>query len=412
MFTSKQIIVSLVLFISAVAAIGQIDQNYWEKKRNAFVARTTAECQSSLKFCLEVLKVNPHHPVMNYLAARLYEQLGNSDVAFKHLKKAAQLGYTSKIRWLKMHPMNDPAFSSLRKKEKFEEIVRIMNVSDKPIHKSQVAFTVNKKHLGKSGGYEGITYDPVEKMFYLGSDYKIVRTDHSGNCINFTKDARKDGLGRINGVRVDPVRRTLLACSNDKNYANGEIFKYDLLSGKLIKKYAAPSDGERHFFNDLVIHPNGDVYITDTGEIFKIPHDSDKLELFFKNRSFCGSNGITLSDDGKVIYATEDINGICKIDIKTKSFRLLTHQKNFYSYGIDGLYFADNYLYAVQAELLTQVCRFSLNEDATHLESCEFFERNTPDLNGPSTGVLVDDYFYFLAGENQKEVVVMKTSIK
>ena len=178
-----------------------------------------------------------------------------------------------------------------------------------------------------------------------------------------------------------------------------------------------PSDGNRHFFNDLVIHPNGDVYITDIGAIRWIPFNSDKLELFYKNKSFLGSNGITLSDDGQVFYAVDDVYGICKIDIKTKSITPLTHERDFHTYGIDGLYFANNYLYAIQAELLTQVSRFALNEDATHLESCEIFEKSTDDLRAPTTGVIVDDYFYFIADTQGKRsklkgIVVMKAPLK
>jgi len=406
------LIIGTLLFLY-LPAIGQIDENYWENQKNAFAASSAEEYQSSLKFCNEVLKVVPHHPVINYLAARLNEKLGNGDSAFKYLKKAAQLGYTSKNRWLEIHPMNDPVFSALRKKKEFQEIIEIMNISDKPVHKSQIAFTVKDKELDP----EGITYDPVEKMFYLGCTNKIVRVDHSGKCSVFTREGQQDGCW-YNGIHVDPINRTLWACSNDEKGDNVNIFKYDLSSGRLIKKYPAPSDGSRHFFNDLVIHPNGDVYITNTmgGAIFMIPHASDTLQLFLKNKVFSGPNGITVSEDGRMIYTTTNF-GICKINIKTKSVTLLTHEKNFHTYGIDGLYFADNYLYAIQNELLTQVSRFSLNEDATHLESCEIFERNTDDLRAPTTGVIVDDYFYFIADTQGKRsklegVVVMKAPLK
>lgn len=74
------------------------------------------------------LKDFPNHPVWNYLAARLNEQLGNHEMAIAHLKKAAMLGYTSKIRSKSyVHPSNDPIFNSLRKKEIFEEINEIMS---------------------------------------------------------------------------------------------------------------------------------------------------------------------------------------------------------------------------------------------------------------------------------------------
>jgi hypothetical protein len=350
---------------------------------------------------------------MIYLVARLNEQLGNSDIALKYLKKAARLGYTSSVRWFKIHQMNDPVFSALREKKEFKEIIEIMNFSDKPIHKSQYAFTVKDKTFGT----EGITYDPVEKMFYLGGAHKIVKVDRCGNSVDFTGQGRQDGLGWVNGIHVDPARRTLWACSNDENRIRVGIFKYNLSSGKLIKKYILPYDRTPHMFNDLVIHPNGDVYITDDSGIYMISYSSDKLELFFKNKSLTGPNGITLAGNGKVLFVAADCLGICKIDLKTRSFTRLTERQWINTFGIDGLYYVNSYLYAVQNLLLCQVSRFSLNKDATHIESCEIFEKNTNDLRAPTTGVIVGDYFYFIAdsqgrGSKKQGVSVMKIPLK
>ncbi len=404
-----------ILLVFSLPVNGQVDGNFNKNVKTAFSASSEIECRTSLKFCMETLTVIPNHPVINYLTARLNEQLGHRDIAIEYLKKAATLGYTSNARWLKANPITDPAFSDLRTKDKFNEIVKIMDNSDKPVQNSQVAFTINNEKLDY---YEGITYDPDEKFFYLGSNNEIFKVDHLGNSTVFIRDGIQNGLGSVNGIHVDSIRRTLWACSNDDNRENVDIFKYDLSSGKLIKKYSAPSDGDVHMFNDLVIHPNGDVYVTDTyeggidGAIYKIPITSDKLELFFKAKSFFGPNGITLSEDGKLIFVATDYLGICKIDIENKSMIRLEHKNDFHTYGIDGLYFADNYLYAVQNMLLTQVSRFSMNKNATYLENCEVFEKNTPDLRAPSTGVIVDDYFYFIAGSNKNGVVIMKTSIK
>ncbi len=403
------ILITGIVLISYLPANGQIDSNYFENVKKAFAASTVSEYQTSLKFCNEVLKAIPDQPRMNYLAARLNEQLGNSDIAFKYLKKASKFGYTSNIRWFKIHQMNDPVFRALRGEKKFKEIIDIMNISDKPVHKSRIAFIIKDKEFGT----EGITYDPVEKMFYLGGDSTIIKTDHSGNFTNFIKGWHKNGSGWFNGIHVDPARRTLWACSNSEKKI--EVLKFGLSTGKLIKKYTLPNDGTKHMFNDLVIHPDGDVYISDSNgrAIYKISFASDKLELFYKNDFFVGPNGITLSEDNRVLFSGGDL-GIYKIDIKTKSFARLTHGRDFNTYGIDGLYFADNYLYAVQCMLLCQVSRFSLNKDATHIESCEYLEKNTPDLPNPTTGVIVDNYFYFIADAHGKPngVTVMKAPLK
>ena len=315
MKTTKYYFLGIILLISFLPAFGQIYESYHENQKKAFAAGSAKECQSSLKFCNEVLKVNHNHPVMNYLAARLNEQLGNSDIALKYLTKAVRLGYTSnnRSRWLGTHPMNDPVFHVHREKKEFKQIIEIMEVSEQLIHRSQIAFTIVDKDLDP----EGITYDPAEKMFYLGCTNKIVKVDHSGKCIVFTREGQQDGCW-YNGIHVDVINRTLWACSNDKNGDYIDIFNYNLSSGKLIKKYPAPSDGSRHFFNDLVIHPNGDIYISGTA-LYRISRHSDTPELLLK----MGSNGITLSDDGSVIYAATNA-GIYKINIKTKGYSLLT----------------------------------------------------------------------------------------
>ncbi|MBU1011571.1 MAG: SMP-30/gluconolactonase/LRE family protein [Bacteroidetes bacterium] len=402
-----------IILISCLPAIGQIDCNYRENEKKAYNAITVEECKSSLYFCNEVLKVVPNHPVINYLSARLNALLGNDDLALEYLQKATKLGYTTKLRFNKIHHLNDTAFCKIHTTNKFDEIIKTLQKAEKPIHKSQVAFTLSDKKLVT----EGITYDPVEKMFYLGSmnKHKIVKVDYSGNIINFTSEGQ-DGLCEVLGIHVDAARRTLWACSYSEN--KNEIFKYDLSSGVLINKYSFPQNEIKNTFNDLVIHPDGDVFISNPsdGEVFVIPHSSDKLELFLKSDLIVAPNGITLSEDGRVIYLADYKIGIYKIDIKTKSFSLLSHEPDFYPYGIDGLYFEDNKLYALQIGL-NQISKFSLNEDATHIESCEIFERDTPEFISPTTGVIIDDYFYYIihdggSSDNPKGVVVMKVPLK
>ncbi len=405
------ILITGLLLVSCLPANGQIDNNFWNNQKKAFAAGSTAECKSSLKFCIGALKVVPNHPVINYLAARLNAQLGNKNIALEQLKKATELGYTTKLPFNKIHQLNDSAFVDLRKEEGFRQIIKALEKSEKPVHNSQIAFILREKDLVP----EGITYDPVEKMFYLGSETKnkIVKVDHDGNCADFTRE-NQDGLTYVLGIHVDPVRRTIWACSYKKN--KQAVFKYNLLSGRLIKKYLLPPDDSGKYFNDLVIHSNGDVFLSEPGghSIYIIPHSSDKLELFFKHKYFIGPNGITLSEDKGVIFVGTNA-GICKIDIKTKSFSFLTHGEDFNTYGIDGLYFADNSLHAVQISI-NQISKFTLNKNFTHIESCKIFERNSPYLHRPTTGVIVDDYFYFIADTEgkaykQEGVIVMKTPL-
>lgn len=407
------VILAGIMLISYLPVIGQIDRDYYKNQKKAFAAKSADECQTSLKFCNEVLKVIPDHMIANYLSARLNAILGNSDLALKQLEKATRLGYMTKVLFLEYHQLNDPAFNILRDKKEFQTIIKILNKSEKSIHKSQIAFSIKDKDLNP----EGITYDPVEKMFYLGSmnKHKIIKVDSLGKSVDFTTEGQ-DGLFIIMGIHVDPVRRLLWVVSSFDE--KRKVFKYNLSSGKLIKKYFFSSvpDGIKPFFNDLVIHPNGDVYVSGGNSIYLISHASDKLEVFLHSKLFHGFNGITISDNGQTIYVSEYFIGIYKIDIKTKSFLLMTHEPGLNAIGVDGLYFLNNQLYCVQ-DVVNSIARFSLNKKGTHLKSCEFFERNTQYLHMPTTGVIVDEYFYFIAdtqgkGKDPGGIIIMKTQIK
>lgn len=103
-----QIVLLIIIFLVIYSPVTrQIYKDYWKNQEKAFAASSDAECQSSLQFCNEVLKDIPNHAVINYLVARLNEQLGNHNISLKHLRKASKLGYTSNTRWLKIKQMVD-----------------------------------------------------------------------------------------------------------------------------------------------------------------------------------------------------------------------------------------------------------------------------------------------------------------
>jgi hypothetical protein len=210
-------------------------------------------------------------------------------------------------------------------------------------------------------------------------------------------------------MKVDPERRTLWANSGVsgprmKDYEATEqgragVFKFDLRTGKLIKKYGPIEAGYNHNLNDLVVTSQGDVYITDTNtaEIYTISHERDTLEPFLGSDAFMYLNGIVLSPDESKLYVADVGNQIFIIDLKTRSFQDLPQPENVTTYGIDGLYFYNNSLIGVQNQM-QRVVRFYLNESGDAITHCEVIEANNPLFAGiPTTGVIVDNTFYFMA---------------
>ena len=259
---------------------------------------------------------------------------------------------------------------------------------------------------------EGIAYDSESKAFYVGSTYKrkIVKIDADGTVSDFTGEAQ-DGLRSLLGMRVDARRRILWAISEHaggsvpfKNMTKdclgcSEVYKYDLKTGKLIKKYSLDNKPKPHFLNDLTITSDGDVYLTNTitGEIFFISHRTDKLEVFHDFGPKAFPNGIDLSADEKRLFVAIHEN-LAVIDLKSKKSVFLKLPDGVKGGSIDGLYFYRNSLIAIQPfEKEKTIVRFFLNKEQNAVTKMETIESENKSFLQPTTGAIVGKDFYFLA---------------
>jgi sugar lactone lactonase YvrE len=273
--------------------------------------------------------------------------------------------------------------------------------------RSQTAFTIPEKDLIP----EGIAYDPITKGFFVSSTHKrkIVRVDRQGKNHDFTTEAQ-DGLTGVVGMKVDPARRVLWALSGDagenmpmKNMIAGErgrsfVFKYNLNTGRLIKKYMLDNQSKQHFLNDLTINAQGDVFISNslTGEIYTINRQRDQLEVFLADEQVQWPNGLDLSPDGKWLFVAVQ-GGAAVINTETKkvSFAPITNDQPFWA---DGLYFYRNSLIAVgRREGRHAVTQYFLNPSFDRIEGFRIIEAEHPAFAQPTTGVIVGNQIYYIA---------------
>ena len=273
--------------------------------------------------------------------------------------------------------------------------------------RSQVAFRIPDRELIP----EGIAFDPRAKVFYVGSTYqrKIVSVDEKGAMRDFTGEAQ-DGLLGVVGMKVDTKRRLLWAISS--NAGSGmpgkglgrdclgcsAVFKYDLRTGKLVKKYALDNKPRVHFLNDLTITSRGDVFVTDslTGDIYLITRTKDELELFTNLGEKAFPNGIDLSGDEKQLFVAA-YGGVRLVNVSDKKIRTLNLPDGVSPVVIDGLYFYKGSLIAVQPFAdRKKVVRYFLDKEAA-VTKVEVIEAEHPLFIQPTTGVIVGKYFYYIA---------------
>jgi hypothetical protein len=287
----------------------------------------------------------------------------------------------------------------------------------------EVAFRISEKDLIP----EGIAYDATSKSFFVSSIHKskIIRIDEHHKVIDFIKSG-KEGIGQVLGIKVSNGK--LWVCSN-KGEGNSEgqsmLHAFKISSGDLISKWILPVSGELHLFNDLAIDSHGNVIISDSdyGAIYRVKPALSGVEILIKDDRLMYANGITISPDDAVIVNT--FKGFFKINTVTRELQALPFP-NYQVIGIDGLCFYNQSLIGIQ-NVTYPVCvnQYYLNATFDKIESARVLVANHPLFDIPTTGVIVNDWFYFIANSQMsnlekgkimdpaklKEVVIMKIKL-
>ena len=217
---------------------------------------------------------------------------------------------------------------------------------------SRVAFRIPQPRLVP----EGIAWDAQSGDFFVGSlhERKIVRIAPSGAITDFVPTGT-DGLEDVLGLKVDPGRRRLWACTAASARAgaaagSSALLAFDVDTGKLLRAYWLKEAGTKHLLNDLAFTAGGEVYVTDSDadSLYRLGAEGESLEVFIGPGTFRYPNGIALSADEKRLYVADFQSGLSVVDLATKGTQPLPLPANVSSHGIDGLYVDAGSLVAVQ----------------------------------------------------------------
>jgi hypothetical protein len=112
----------------------------------------------------------------------------------------------------------------------------------------------------------------------------------------------------------------------------------------------------------------------------------------------------TLHPDGKYLFVPDYARGIGILDQATGHVEWLDQGQHAVN-GIDGLYYDHQYLIATQnGTSLERVIRFRLDSSLSRIVSEEIIERSTATLGDPTHGVVVGNFFYYIANSGWSEV--------
>jgi len=422
----KQIIVAACfLVIFTISLFAQTNEEMATARRAEQAAVKAYRAKDNAEFLAQMKLANasrPNHSRIIYNLAVAYTMNGQPDNSLDSLERLAKMGLFFDVA-------KDEDFKALSGNDRFTKIVAKFSENKKPINASTRAFSVADKTLIA----ESVAYNRKTDTFYIGSVHqrKIISIKN-GIASDFSGES--DGLWSVLGMRVDEKRGLLWVCTtafpqmkgfDAKDKGRSGLFKYDLRSGKLIKKYLLP-DGD-HALGDLIIGQDGAVYATDSTSpsIYKLDPKTDRLESFVDSDLFVSLQGIAFSDGEREMYVADYSKGIFRTNMATKQIVQLTPGDSVTLLGIDGLYYHRGTLIAIQNGISPQrVVGFRFSGD--RIDQFTTLEANHADFMEPTLGTIVGDEFYYVANSqwplvNEKAVlneqkltqpVVLKLNLK
>lgn len=338
----------------------------------------------------------PSYPDMKLLYAYALVSTGKPHEAKQKLNELTNYPYP--VIYEKLNTGYRPDFEHLIG---YDSILNISKQYSDPVNNSTISYTLGEKGIVP----EGVAYDKVSKTLFISSIYKrkIIAINAEGNIKDFIPSGF-DGIQGVIGMEVDPKRRHLWACSawtrmkkpSDKMDKYSGIYKFDLETGELIKKYLIKDTVER-LVNDVTIHSNETAFITESlkGKVYMIQPQKDSLELFIDSDHYHYANGIALSDHEKYLFIAH-FSGIDRVDLSNSKIKRLKTPGNLTLSAIDGLAFYNNSLIAHQSGL-GGVYRYYLNEKMDSVTTSAVIESNNPYFEIPTTGEIDGDNYYFIA---------------
>jgi hypothetical protein len=390
---------ALAAFLLGAGTLWAIDlenlQKAYEKATRDYQAKSY---EAYLEDINEALRYFPNHPILLFRQAAAYSLTGKPLKALLPLRQTAAMGLVFNI-W------QDPDFRALQKRPEMQHILDAYARNAQPLKGSRPVFS----YPGKALLIEGVAFDPKDNRFYLGSVRRgeILRLDRTGKGGPLSRP--EDGLWGVMGLKVDPARRRLwaavsavpqLAGFKAEDAGRAGLACYDLKTGRLLKKYVLPGKPETHLLGDLTVDGQGTVLATDSQSplIYSLDPSADAPEVFLKYDPFQSLQGIDLTPDGKTIYVADYSVGLYAVDRATRTVRYLEAPRGTALIGIDGLYYYQGSLIAVQNGLKpNRVLRVFLSRDGSRIGSVAALEANEPTMTEPTLGCVVGDLFYFNA---------------
>ena len=412
-----------LLVVLTLTAFTQDVQHYYTLAKEAYQQKDFQSYYSNLR---EANRLHPYHQVILYRLGVAAALTQHPEEAITCLRKALLIDASFQLE-------GNPDLAAITSTKGFNDLVLLQKEISKPVIHSDTAFVLKDRTLHA----EGIEYDVAHKTFYIGSihQHKVIKVNSRGEVSDFCAPAQ-EGMTSVFGLKADPERNVLWVCSSPMQEMTGydsthhsAVFKFNLTTEKLLNTFQTGPDQPDGVFGDLILNKKGEVFISDSRNniIYRVNEQSKELDTFYASTEFWNIQGMAFSADNAYLFISDYIKGIFRLKLSDKELIQIANTTDTSLKGVDGLHFYKNNLITIQNGVTpARVTKYFLNKEMNEAMHDEIIDRAHPAFNEPTLGVLVKDFFYYIANsqwsgyENGKQkpsdqlqdIVILKAKLK
>jgi hypothetical protein len=384
-------------FQNALSAVEQLAQ----LQKQAHAAHAAGDKRGYLEAALKVRSLLNDAPDAIEATAIAYAEAGDTEHALAALNEFAAMGQADD----RLLAGKDKAFVALHDLPEYKSILEKFRQNKTAVGRSEKVFALADPGLVP----EDIDFDPQSKTFLITSvlEQKIVRVASSGQVSSFASSS--SGWPML-ALKVDAQRNRVWATevamdgftiAPKSDWGRSAVLCFDLQTGKLLNRIEAPLHTA---LGDMALSPAGVPIVSDGdgGGVYKV---EDGRLVLINGKDFISPQTPVVLPGGNLVAVPDYARGIGILDLRSGAVQWVNYPASGHPAGakvalngVDGLYYVDG------AFLLTQngtsperVVRMKLDRSQANVESEELIERATATLGDPTHGVVVGDWFYYIA---------------